>query len=341
MGITGSIAFANRPCIYHKYRVQWNFRDTQSIFRLGFRRLMNVFSFLSSLAFLIYAHLGYQAVKRNHTSPTNRLFAAFAWLYALWCFEYAFMSSARSREMVELWVRGFSFSYTVSAPVFVHFALLLTQSRGKTAWVVMPLLYGLGATFMIKGWFETFLFSDFVQRNGVWIEINDTGSLWAAAYMVYYYCCIIAGLVVIARWGKRSSLLREKKQARFIVGGFVATLLLVTATNFAQHIFAEITVPRMPHLATLVWVALISYAMYHFDFLGSIPAMAARNQLWRGLSEREQEIAMVLLEGLTYKEIALRLHISPNTVKSHVERIYQKMQVNSRAQLTNLLHSLG
>ncbi len=302
---------------------------------------MNIFSFLSSLAFLIYVHLGYRAVERNHRSPVNWHFAAFAWLYALWSFEYAFMSSAGSQEAVALWVRAFSFSYTLSASLFVHFALLFTKSRKKVMWAVMPPVYALGGAFMVKGWFATFLFSDFALRNGIWIEINDTQSLWALTYTVFYYSCVIAGLIVIARWGRRSKLLRHKKQARCMVGGFILTLFLVTFTNFAQHLVDNITIPRMPHLATLVWVAAMSYAMHHFDFLGSMPASAARDRRWNKLTEREQQIVAALLEGLTYKEAAARFHISQYTVKSHVEKIYQKMQVNSRAQLTNLLHAPG
>jgi DNA-binding CsgD family transcriptional regulator len=300
---------------------------------------MNVVSFFSSLAFLIYAHFGYQAIRRNRAATVNWLFAAFAWLYALWSFEYAFMSSAGSREMVVYWVRTFSFSYTMSAPVFVHFALLFTRSGGKTLWISMPPLYALGATFMVNGWFETFLFSDFVLRNGIWIEINNTQSLWALFYTVFYYACVLAGLVVIAFWGKRSKLLRQKKQARCIVGGFLLTLLLVTLTNFAQHLVVNIAIPRMPHLATLVWVAAMSYAMHHFDFLGAMPASAASNRLWNELTAREQQIVAALLEGLTYKQAAARLHISPNTIKSHIEKIYQKLHVNSRAQLSNLLYA--
>ena len=52
------------------------------------------------------------------------------------------------------------------------------------------------------------------------------------------------------------------------------------------------------------------------------------------LSRREQEILELLIEGLTYKEIAARCFISPETMNSHVKNIYQKLNVHSRAEAT-------
>ena len=51
------------------------------------------------------------------------------------------------------------------------------------------------------------------------------------------------------------------------------------------------------------------------------------------LSERELEIVRLITEGLTNKEIAGRVGISVNTVKYHVARIYEKMQVTNRTEL--------
>jgi DNA-binding NarL/FixJ family response regulator len=47
------------------------------------------------------------------------------------------------------------------------------------------------------------------------------------------------------------------------------------------------------------------------------------------LSEREKEILVLLVDGLSYKLIANRLFISYETVHSHVKKIYQKLHVNS------------
>lgn len=51
------------------------------------------------------------------------------------------------------------------------------------------------------------------------------------------------------------------------------------------------------------------------------------------LTEREQEIAALLLEGKTNRMIAANLCISENTVKTHVKNIYSKLNIQSRMEL--------
>ena len=50
------------------------------------------------------------------------------------------------------------------------------------------------------------------------------------------------------------------------------------------------------------------------------------------LSERETQILQLLSEGYLYKEISDKLAISYSTVRTHIERIYEKLHVQSRAQ---------
>ena len=51
------------------------------------------------------------------------------------------------------------------------------------------------------------------------------------------------------------------------------------------------------------------------------------------LSHREREVLELLARGLSNQEIASRLYISVNTVKTHVAKIYGKLGVNSRAKV--------
>lgn len=50
------------------------------------------------------------------------------------------------------------------------------------------------------------------------------------------------------------------------------------------------------------------------------------------LSPREREILELLAQAYQYKEIATALSISYATVRTHIERVYQKLQVCSRAE---------
>jgi len=55
------------------------------------------------------------------------------------------------------------------------------------------------------------------------------------------------------------------------------------------------------------------------------------NDFFQVLSRREQEILEQLSKGFRYKEIADKLFISTDTVRTHIRHIYEKLQVNNRA----------
>ena len=54
------------------------------------------------------------------------------------------------------------------------------------------------------------------------------------------------------------------------------------------------------------------------------------------LTKREFELLELLSKGLLYKEIAVELGITTGTVKQHIHKIYDKMQVNNRTEAINL-----
>ncbi len=56
------------------------------------------------------------------------------------------------------------------------------------------------------------------------------------------------------------------------------------------------------------------------------------NKFYQELSRREQEILELLSKGFRYKEIADKLFLSVDTVRTHVRNIYEKLQVNCRVE---------
>ena len=55
------------------------------------------------------------------------------------------------------------------------------------------------------------------------------------------------------------------------------------------------------------------------------------------LTQREQEILQLVSKGLLYKEIADNLSITTGTVKQHLHRIYEKLQVSNKTEAINKL----
>lgn len=55
------------------------------------------------------------------------------------------------------------------------------------------------------------------------------------------------------------------------------------------------------------------------------------------ISKRERDILQLLKEGNSNKEIASRLSLSEQTVKSHLSKLFKKFNVSSRSQLISIL----
>lgn len=54
---------------------------------------------------------------------------------------------------------------------------------------------------------------------------------------------------------------------------------------------------------------------------------------WEALTEREQDVVALTCLGYTNRDVARRMFISPNTVKTHMRNILQKFDLNSKSQL--------
>ncbi|MBK7860803.1 MAG: response regulator transcription factor [Archangiaceae bacterium] len=59
------------------------------------------------------------------------------------------------------------------------------------------------------------------------------------------------------------------------------------------------------------------------------------------LSPRERQLLKLVDEGLTYKQIAERLSVSPHTVHSHIKNIYDALHARSRAEALATARSRG
>jgi DNA-binding CsgD family transcriptional regulator len=78
---------------------------------------------------------------------------------------------------------------------------------------------------------------------------------------------------------------------------------------------------------------------------GRLRALGVRRRLvsadrpdsgWAAMTQSELAVARLVAQGLTNREVAEQLFVSPNTVNSHLRQIFAKLQVNSRVGLTRL-----
>jgi DNA-binding CsgD family transcriptional regulator len=66
-------------------------------------------------------------------------------------------------------------------------------------------------------------------------------------------------------------------------------------------------------------------------------AVLQRARGWAALTDSELAVVRLVAEGLTNREVAERLHVSPPTVSGHLRHAFEKLGVNSRVKLSRLV----
>lgn len=64
----------------------------------------------------------------------------------------------------------------------------------------------------------------------------------------------------------------------------------------------------------------------------------ANTEVLNSLTKREHELVLLLAEGYRYKEIADKLDLSIETVRTYIRAVYHKLQVHSRTEALNKLY---
>ena len=70
----------------------------------------------------------------------------------------------------------------------------------------------------------------------------------------------------------------------------------------------------------------------------AVTADTAQNSMPDAITDREQEILQYMVNGWDAKRISSSLNISVLTVRKHIANIYEKLHVNSKAQIISLAH---
>lgn len=76
---------------------------------------------------------------------------------------------------------------------------------------------------------------------------------------------------------------------------------------------------------------LLSYALARHE------AAEAYRQNWQALSPREEQVAALICLGYTNRQIAERLVISMDTVKTHVRNVLRKFEMGSKAEMRHAM----
>ena len=121
--------------------------------------------------------------------------------------------------------------------------------------------------------------------------------------------------------------------------------MLAVVLQWAEYRYA---VMRMPGEAYIGLLAVIFIAVGIWVGMrlttSPTPAQFERNEkaiAALGLTPRECEVLDHLAKGASNKEIARALGVSPNTIKTHIASLYEKLEVNGRGKAVDAARSLA
>jgi DNA-binding CsgD family transcriptional regulator len=130
--------------------------------------------------------------------------------------------------------------------------------------------------------------------------------------VIVYGLALAMGAAAL-QWLEYQRLARAHSGAIYI--GLIALIFLGVGVFVGARLFAPPTTPAEP---------------------GNPQAQKAL-----GISEREIEVLREIAAGKSNKEIAGRLKVSPNTVKTHIARLYEKLSAKRRTDAIARARELG
>jgi DNA-binding CsgD family transcriptional regulator len=134
--------------------------------------------------------------------------------------------------------------------------------------------------------------------------------------------------------------------ARLIILYALALALAVTGLEWLQYRYVTRAFSTEIYIVLLAasFAALGLWAGHRLTRRRSVAAGFERNDAALrslGLTPREYQILGLLAAGQSTKEIARQLAISPNTAKTHIASVYQKLEVQRRTQAIHKARELA
>ena len=179
--------------------------------------------------------------------------------------------------------------------------------------------------------------------------IGKSGGNWVVAMNLTFGYHFFSGSMFMVAHGITSLVYRKRASGReqeVLLVGMSATFLPLILTFPLDLIFFRDHTFKLAYLSFSIYVVFLYLFIsrrYFQDYDSPSPQgpLPMRLLHQKSISARELEIVALLVEGKTNREIAERLFISANTVKTHIKNIYGKLEVSNRVQLYTLLRGFS
>jgi len=317
---------------------------------------MQLVSLITFLAAGIYIYLAIYGLRMKPRTRLNTIFVALCLACALWSCCIAFMFSASSQTTAWWWFRMSSPGWCLGPALLLNFSLVLTETRVSSQlnkqrfWIYIPALI-FTAIAMNKGLTANTL----THESFGWSPLNAGQSLGYWAFTCYYIICIGSSIALLWRWASRSTLVREKKQARIVIACTVIGTLLAFFNESLLPVLGYNYIPKMPVVLWLIWAYGLWVAISKYSFLVVTPVVAT-NEIIRSIDDllimldlqgriievnpRVGELLMFSYEDLIGSSID-KITDDPESIRTHLTlsknnplpTIHEELQLKNRTAL--------
>lgn len=184
---------------------------------------------------LVYFFSGIAVLFKNKNSLINHMFFSMCLNVGLSALSDSMIMLPGQFEMINLWRRASIIGWSLFFGTWLDFALLTRKEDKKWMTDIRRLIMYIPSFLFIIVDFNFRPLTVLNKINGMWQQIYPTNfmelSLW-----IYFIVYMLAGIYVIYKWGRDSSLNREKKQAKVIGWTSFVSFLLFTVSIFISPI---------------------------------------------------------------------------------------------------------
>jgi len=140
---------------------------------------------------------------------------------------------------------------------------------------------------------------------------------------IFYYGTSLAALLIFLRWLEIRLLIIQHSFELY--ASIIALLFTLLGIWLATHL-----------TKSKKEIVIIEKEVQIADFQFNSEECSRRN-----ISKRELEVLSLMAEGLSNAEIADRLFVTMNTIKTHVSNLFEKLEVSRRTQAIDKSKKLG
>ncbi|AFM39888.1 PAS domain S-box [Desulfosporosinus acidiphilus SJ4] len=212
----------------------------------------------------VYLFLGISLFFKDRKNIINKIFLAISLNLAFWAFCYALMTSSSTKEAAYFFNRLSSLSWSTLFSMVLYLFIYLTKREAylKKPWNHLPLVVpSLIAIYLY--FLHTTSANEIVRASYGWTFLipKRNGVLWDYYYGIYSVVFALVSIWLILDWGKKSKLVREKKQSKLVAYSLLASLILGSITNIILPLLKKTYLPQLAVVSILFVCLVIRYSM--------------------------------------------------------------------------------